>query len=384
MKNFNFFSQLFALVVFCFASNFATAQVSAMPGFNITGNEYSAAATAGFGGNAVVIFTKPVAGNTTVRLASYTVAAAGTVTLKDYEDFSNCGSPKITMLSPTRAILAMRNQNNNHEVRVYDLDASGGNITKKSWWASTGGGAVNPQSQNVEYLTGSSFVSAVVDGGTFRILSFTVNSSGSITFKDDDTHNIAGNAVYLKKMSSSRVIVGIKNANDLLKLICYDVNESTGVLSKKSEVQVNNVQQITMTAFGGNKLGCFAIDVNNNFDISTYEIATGGNFIVKNLYDNIKIPGTNTNYQLKSIDAQYDSGVSKIHLCSVRTSDKLNIIPFSFSSAGTLTIEPNTSKHYLSTATYTHTSASAASGLVINSSRQADSKYRIQGFKWGN
>lgn len=355
-----------------------------MPGFNITGNEYNAAAIAGYGGNAFVIFTKPVAGNNTVRLASYTVAAAGNVALKDYEDFGNCGSPKITMLSATRAILAMRNQNNNHEVRVYDLDASG-NITKKNWWASTGGGAVNPQSQDVLRLDGSRFVSAVVDGGTFRILSFTVNTAGTITFKDDDTHNMPGTVVGLARMSSNRVIVSIRTADNIMKVICYDVNESTGILTKRGEYQWNAPKtRISMVAFGGNKLACFLSNSINYLDITSLEVSTVGTFSVKQSISHVKIPGTTTNYELKSIDAQYDSGVNKIHLCSVRTSDKLNIIPFSFTSAGILTIEPTISKHHLSTTTFTHTSTSAASGLVINSSRQADSKYRIQGFKWGN
>ena len=249
MKTFNSFFSLFTFVILCFANISLQAQIQAMPGSHLTSNQFTSAQIVGYGGNAVAIYNKPN-GFTNVQLASYSVNSSGEIQQLDTEDFGDCGSQRLVMLDGKRVIVAMRNKNQNHEVRVYDLD-NAGKISKKDWWASTGGGAVNPLSQNVERLTSSSFVSVVVDGGTFRILSFTVNSSGNITFKDDDTHNIAGNAVYIKRMSSSRVIVGIKNTNNVMKLICYDINASTGVLSKKGEVQISNVRQATMSAFGG-------------------------------------------------------------------------------------------------------------------------------------
>jgi hypothetical protein len=381
MKNFPSFFQLLAFVVFCFASNYVVAQINALPGSYLTTNQYTSVEIAGYGNNVVVV-SKKSGENNSYRLASYGVTSTGAVTLKDTKDFISWNMPAITKLSETRLAM-VTNGNENTTAKIYDINASGVLTLKGSV------DIVPMVSWNVESiirLTNSSFAVAYTVDGKIRLYTLAVNASGSsVTVKDEDQFAVASlQSVKLTRMSDTRIVAAGLLSYSAMKLVCYDINATTGTIVRKGDYPWTwTTKRVSMTAFSENKLACFTNDNSDRLDVVTFEISATGNFTQKFSYLDMVIPGTSTFYTFKSIDSQYDSGVSKIHLCGVRTTDKLNIVPFTFATNGSLTITPS-SQHYLSTATFTETSASAAAGNVVASSIQADGKYRIQAFKWGN
>jgi len=381
MKSFTSFFQLFALIVFCFTATNSSAQIQALPGSYLTSNQYTSVEIEGYGNNSVVV-SKKSGENNSYRLASYGVTSTGAVTLKDTKDFTSWNTPAITKLSENRMVL-VTNGNEHATAIIYDINASGA-LTSKG---SVSFGILS--SWNVESivrLTNSTFAVAYSVGGKIRLYAVAVNASGStLTIKDEDQFAVANlQSIKLARMSDTRIVAAGLLSISAMKLVCYDINATTGNIARKGDKYWGwTTKRVTMTAFSENKLACFTNDNSDQLDVVTYEISATGIFTQKFAYLDMKIPGTSSFFTFKSIDSQYDSGVSKIHLCGVRTTNKLHIVPFTFASNGSLTIAP-TSQHYLSTATYTETSASAAAGKVVASSLQSDGKYRVQAFKWGN
>ncbi len=380
MKNFNFFSQLFSLITFCFASNFVAAQINALPGSYTTSNQYTTVEIAGYGNNSVVVSKKSGESNS-YRLASYGVTSTGSVTLNDTEDFFSSAAPVLTKLGPNRMVVVTGGSENS-TARIYDIDGNG-DLTPK---ASKVIAFAAWNAESIIRLTSSSFAVAYSVDGKISLYTLAVNTSGSsVTIKDEDHFAVAYlQGVKLARMSDTRIVAAGLLSYSAMKLVCYDINATTGNIIRKGDYPWTwTTKRVTMTAFSENKLACFTNDNSDQLDVVTFEISATGSFTQKFAYLDMVIPGTSTYFKFKSIDSQYDSGVGKIHLCGVRTTNKLNIVPFTFASNGSLTITP-TGQHYLSTINYTETSASAAAGNVIASSLQSDGKYRVQAFKWGN
>jgi|GEM_PF-3399726 len=380
MKNFTSFFQLFAFAVLCFVSNSIAAQINALPGSYLTSNQYTSVGIAGYGNNSVVVSKKSGESNS-YRLASYGVTSTGAVTLKDTEDFFSTATPVLTKLSPNRMVVLTGNSENS-TARIYDIDGNG-NLAPKATkviafaaWSA----------ESIVRLTNTSFAVAYTVDGKIRLYTLAVNASGSsLIIKDEDQFVVANlQSLKLARMSDTRIVAAAVLSISAMKLVCYDINATTGNIVRKGDYPWTwTTKRVTMTAFGDNKLACFTNDNSDRLDVVTYEISAAGIFTQKFAYQDMVIPGTSTFFTFKSIDSQYDSGVGKIHLSGIRTTNKLNIVPFSFASNGSLTVTP-TSQHYYSTANYTETSASAAAGNVVASSLQTDGKYRVQAFKWGN
>ncbi len=380
MKNFTSFFQLFALVVFSFANSNSFAQITAL-GSALTPNLYTASEIAGFGNNTIVLLKKPDVTNG-YRLASYGVSPSGGVELKDTEDFTSWAMPVITKLSATRMVM-VTNGNEHTRARIYDINANG-DLTPKG--LTDVAPMVSWSAKSIIRLNNSAFMVDYSVDGKVRLYTLFVNASGStVTVKDEDQYTVTGlQGIELARMSDTRIIAAaLSSTTNSMKVICYDINASTGNIVRKGDYYWSwTTKRVTMTAFGENKLACFTSDLSDRLDVVTFEISAAGSFTQKYTYHDMLIPGTSSYFYFKSIDSQNDSGVNKIHLCAVRTTNKLNIIPFTFSSNGSLTIEP--SGHYLSPTNYTATSASTAGGFVVASSLLSNGNARIQAFKWGN
>jgi hypothetical protein len=379
MKNLTSFFQFFAIVFYCFVGNNIVAQINALPGSYENPNQYVSVEIAGHGGNVVVLSQKATVNNG-YRLASYGVSSTGAITLMDTHDIyseSNFATPTITKLSANRVVVT-RFSNEFQYASIYDIDANGDIIYK-------GGNVLNQRAQSIIRLTNSSFAVAAKVDGKIAIGTYSVNTSGTFVNKmDEDVFTVANlQSVKLARRSDTRIVAAAVLSTSAMKLVCYDINSTTGNISRKGDYYWSSTtKRVAMSAFGDNKLACFINDIGNRLDVVTFEISTTGNFTLKYMYLDMKIPGTNTFYTFLNIDSQYDS-VGKIHLCGVRTSHKLNIVPFTFSNNGSLSITPE-NQHFLSTNNHNLTSISAASGNPVAASLQADGKYRVQAFKWGN
>ncbi len=338
---------------------------------------YTTATISGFGTNSVVLFKK-TGNNKDYVLASYGVSSTGAITLKDTESFTSEYNPAIVKLTATRLVL-VRSVAGGTASYLYDLDGNGDFVARDGVTHN-----VAPLfAYSIIRLTNSSYAVAFRINDKLRLESVFVNSTGTdLILKDIDDFTV-GNIlnITLARMSDTRIVAAFRLDNNSMRVTCYDVNVANGAISRNSTyLLAGSMQRITMSGFSSNKLACFTNDMNNNLDVTTLEISTIGIFTLKNQYQDLKMPGSANNYQLANMDCQYDSGTNKIHLFATRITDKLNIIPFNFTSTGAVT--QHATGHYLSTSSYVSTSVSAASSLMVAASRQLDGKARIQAFKW--
>lgn len=378
MTTINAFFRILCFACCCLAATFSAAQVNQMPNPYTTGNEYETAATTASGSTAVVVLQKPTL---QVRLSSYNVATNGSVTLKGVLDLaSNAKKVNVVMLTETRLALVQVTTADKQRVTIFDLNASG-NFTQKGDWT---GPTVKSYKPGVARLSNSAFVTGVaLSTGGLRMTTFTVSSNGTITKKDDDDNGTI-ERVDLVRLSASRVVAGVRLANDQMKVICFDVNETTYIISRRGDYQWGGaIKQVSMAAAAANKLACFNVDMNSRLDATSFELSSSGNFIVKDQKNDIKKPGTSNYYQLKELDGQYLGSNGKFLLSAIRTSDQLSMLPFLLNSNGTLNIQsgeysPNSPNFNL---TY---SAILSGGKLIASNRQMNNKYTIQCYNWTN
>ena len=85
-----------------------------------------------------------------------------------------------------------------------------------------------------------------------------MNASGTtVTVKDEDQYEVVNlRRVELARISNTRIIAAAHLSNNQMEAVCYDVNESTNVITRKGNYLWNStMQRITMSAFGVDKLG---------------------------------------------------------------------------------------------------------------------------------
>ena len=374
MKTFNSFFSLLCSAIFCFATSNLSAQANAMPGPYTTQLDYENAATTGTGSTAVIALQKPTL---QVRLSSYNVAANGNVTLIGVLDLpSNAKKVNVAMLTQNRVALAQVTTADKLVVSIYDISANGSFTLKNTW----NGPNVKDQKPGIVRLTDTKLATAVaLSTGGLRISSYTVAPNGTI-LKQDDDDNGAIESVDLARMTSKRIVAGVKLTNDQMKLIAFDVNETTHVINRRGDyVLSGTVKKISMVGMDNNSFVAFSTDSNERLDAAAFETTASGNFVLKNQLNDIKKPSTGQYFTLRFLDGQYLGSNGRILLSAVRTSNQHSVIPFTVNSAGLISqnvgdYSPNT--------LYTRTYSTVIGGKLVASTRQMDNKYFIRSYNW--
>jgi hypothetical protein len=375
MKSFTSIFSLFCFAILCFATSKLNAQANAMTGAYTTQLDYENAATTGAGSTAVVALQKPTL---QVRLSSYAVATNGGVTLKGVLDLSsNAKKVNVAMLTETRVALAQVTTADKLVVSIYDISTNGSFTLKNTW----NGPTVKDQKPGIVRLTDTKFATAVaLSTGNLRITSYTIAPNGTITKQDDDD-NGAIESVDLARMTSKRVVAGVKLTNDQMKLIAFDVDETTHAINRRGDYVLNGaVKKISMVGMDNNSFVAFSTDSNERLDASSFETTASGNFVLKNQLNDIKKPSNGQYFTLRFLDGQSLGSNGRILLSTIRTSDQLSVIPFTVNSAGLIShntgdYSPNT----LYTRTY---STTVIGGKMVAATRQMDNKYHIRSYNW--
>jgi len=375
MKSFTSIFSFFCFAILCFATTNLNAQANGMQGAYTTQLDYENAATTGSGSTAVVALQKPTL---QVRLSSYNVATNGTVTLKGVLDLpSNAKKVNVAMLTDSRVALAQVSLADKLVISIYDISANGSFTLKNTW----NGPTVKDQKPGIVRLSNGSFATAVAISSTggLRITSYSVNGNNVIVKQDDDD-NGAIEAVDLARMSAGRVVAGVKLPNDQMKLIAFDVNETTYVVNRRGDFTLNGaVKKISMVGTANNRFVAFSTDGNERLDAAAFETTASGNFVLKNQLNDIKKPSNGQYFTLRFLDGQFLGSNGRILLSAIRTSDQLSVIPFTVNSNGLIS---HNSGDYSPNTAYTRTYSTVIGGKMVAATRQMDNKYFIRCYNW--
>lgn len=375
MKSFTSFFSLLSLAIFCFATINLNAQANAMPGPYTTQLDYENAATTAAGNTAVVALQKPTL---QVRLSSYNVATNGNVTLKGVLDLSsNAKKVNVAMLSSTRVALAQVTTSDKLVVSIYDVNSTSGSFTLKNTW---NGPTVKDMKPGIVRLTDAKLATAVaLSNGSLRISSYTVAPNGTITKQDDDD-NGSIETVDLARMTSKRIVAGVRLTNDQMKLIAFDVNETTHVISRRGDYVLDGaVKKISMVGMDNNNFVAFSTDSNDRLDATAFATTSSGNFVLKNKLNDIKKPSNGQYFTLRFLDGQHLGSNGRILLSAIRTSNQHSVIPFTVNSSGLIS---QNSGDYSPNTAYTRTYSTVVEGKLVAATRQMDNKYFIRSYNW--
>jgi hypothetical protein len=378
MKSFTSFTSFLSLVFFFFATTVSTAQVNATAGFYTTGNPYSYSATAGMGNKAVVVLINPTTNQ--IRVSSYIVSPAGAVAWKSNIDFGSAQSVEVAMLSETRAVVARANQNGSHVVTIFDIHTSTGVLTKKGEWM--GYTAYNNR-MALTKLSASTFATIFSTETGGRMVTFSVNTIGSITKKSHKDIDGYVEEVDMVRLTDNRVLAAFKKSASYVKFVCFDIAAGTLVVTQKGHLGWNNsASKLSLAHHSSQRCAAFAIDDTNMLDVLSLNVNAAGAVTTADAKMNVRKPGTTDYLLLNSIDAQtIGTSPGKILLSAARSDDNLTVVPFSFDNG---LIAAQTGGYYPNAPNVTQVSAGLINGnMMIGAFRQVeDGKYHIRSYKW--
>ncbi|MCC6726079.1 MAG: hypothetical protein IT258_16350 [Saprospiraceae bacterium] len=376
MKNFNFFSQLFSLVIFCFATTIANAQVKGNSNFYDTGNPYTYASTDGMGSRAVVALIKP--NSNQIRVSTYTIPESGEVTWNANYDFGSATSVKVAMLSETRVVVGSRTSSGNYAMTIFDINATTGALTKKGDWT---GGNPNNQGLAVIKLSPSSFAISHTVELNQRISTFAVDANGNITFKSWVNTDKSIGAFDIVRLSDNRLVYAGKTTNSYVKFVCFDVAAGNLNLSQKGFLGWNNqVNAISLANYSNTRFVAFAKDTDSHLDVLSLYVSDNGSVSNAAALMNVKKPENNDYLEVNEIAPQKVSS-SKILLGASLSNNKLAVIPFSFNVGA---IAAQTGGYYPNAPFMSNISSGFITGerMVSAFKLQDSGKFRVQSFKW--